>query len=230
MGREWYNESMSSKHLFAFIGSLILILALGGLFLFRDTLKMMSLPTVAKSSSQISQRSKLSPFSPSAISVGPENAKVTVVEFLDFQCPFCKAVHPTLMQLLKEYQGQSVRFVFRHFPLISIHPLALPASNASLCANEQQKFLPYYDLLYTRQDEISSASLVTFAQELGMNLQQFNACMAEKRYESSIRTDVKDGLALGIEGTPTWFINDTRLVGALPYETFKEAIEKALQK
>lgn len=120
--------------------------------------------------------------------------------------------------------------MFRHFPLISIHPLALPASNASLCANEQKKFLPYYDLLYTRQDEISLANLVTFAKSLDLNLQQFNACLADKRYESLIRQDVRDGLNLGLEGTPTWFVNSTRLVGAVPYETLKEAIEKELNK
>ena len=120
--------------------------------------------------------------------------------------------------------------MFRHIPLISIHPLALPASNASLCANEQKKFLPYYDLLYTRQDEISLANLVIFAESLGLNLQQFNTCLSDKRYESLIRQDVRDGLSLGLEGTPTWFVNNTRIIGAVPYETLKSTIDKELEK
>ena len=130
---------------------------------------------------------------------------------------------------MQEYQGASVRFVFRHFPIISVHPQALPASNASLCAHEQGKFLIYYDLLYTRQNEISPAGLTTFARDAGLNLQQFNTCLGERRYEPQIKNDVRDGLELGVEGTPTWFVNDVRLVGALPYETFASAIEQELR-
>lgn len=215
---------MPTRHLFAFIGSLILILGIGGGILFRDTI----IPLIGAAPPRAIHAGTI--LSTSAVSIGHAGAKVTVVEFLDFQCPFCRAAYPTLLRLMKEYQGKSVRFVFRHFPLVSIHPFALAASNASLCANEQKTFLRYYDLLYTRQDEISQSSLVTFAGELGLDLKTFNACMAEKRYETLIRQDVRDGLSLGIEGTPTWFVNDVRLVGALPYETFKTAIDQALQK
>lgn len=216
---------MSTQQLFAFLGSLIAILGIGGFLTFQFQEIMVS--------GVINNNKLMTPdtiISPDAVSVGSAQATVTVVEFLDFQCPFCRAAHPVLMRIMDEYKNKPVRFMFRHFPLISIHPLALPASNASLCANEQKKFLPYYDLLYTRQDEISLAQLVTFAGSLGLNLQQFNACLADKRYESLIRQDVRDGLSLGLEGTPTWFINNTRLIGAVPYETLKEEIEKELKK
>lgn len=221
---------MSTQQLFAFLGSLILILGVGGFLTFQDRI----LPDKDLNASPAQGGVKAIPDasiqSPDAVTIGSAQATVTVVEFLDFQCPFCRAVHPMLMRIMDEYNNKPVRFMFRHFPIISIHPLALPASNASLCANEQKKFLPYYDLLYTRQDEISLANLVTFAKSLDLNLQQFNACLSDRHYESLIRQDVRDGLALGLEGTPTWFVNNTRLVGAVPYETLKEAIEKELRK
>lgn len=223
---------MSLKHLVAFIGSLTAILVIGGLISFREPLihilqpPSRSLPSPPAASDENNLSSAI--VSPSAVSIGPKDARVTVVEFLDFQCPFCRAAHPTFLRLLQEYQGQSVRFVFRHFPIVSIHPQALPAAHASLCAHEQGQFLPYHNLLYSRQDEISPPGLVTFAREINLDLQQFNSCLAEKRYKNLIREDVRAALDLGIEGTPTWFVNDIRLVGALPYETFKSVIEKEL--
>lgn len=225
-----YSIYMKGKHITAFIAALLIILGAGALFLFAQQGGLPTLPLMQAPQNSSSANTGGAITSPSSITIGPKNAKVTVVEFLDFQCPFCRAVHPTFMKIMQDYADQPVRFMFRHFPLISIHPLALPASNASLCAHEQDKFLPYYNLLYTRQDEISLAGLVSFAQGLGLNLKQFNTCLAEKRYESLIRQDVSDALSLHIEGTPTWFVNDTRLVGALPYETFKAAIDKELTK
>lgn len=230
---------MPTRHLFAFLGTLVLILTIGGLIMFREPIINFALRSTLEEQQSPSRISKAIPrdadnssliTSSLDVSIGPKDARVTVVEFLDFQCPFCKAVHPTLKQLMQEYRGKSVRFVFRHFPIISVHPQALPASNASLCAHEQGQFLAYYDLLYTRQDEISPAGFVNFARDAGLKLQQFNTCLGERRYETQIKNDVRAGLELGIEGTPTWFVNNVRLVGALPYETFKAAIEKELQR
>lgn len=222
--------TMSTQQLFAFLGSLIAILGIGGFLTFQDRLLPDKSPNASPVEVSANASLKGSIQSSDAVSIGSVQATVTVVEFIDFQCPFCRAVHPMLMRIMDEYKNKPVRFMFRHFPIISIHPLALPASNASLCANEQKKFLPYYDLLYTRQDEISLANLVTFAESLDLNLQQFNTCLSDKRYESLIRQDVRDGLSLGLEGTPTWFVNNTRLVGAVPYETLKAAIEEELRK
>lgn len=209
---------MNAKHITAFTATFLAVLMLGSAVLF------------VKNSGIKSANKQNRSQSASAVTIGPTIARVTVVEFFDFQCPYCKQAHPTLMRIMKEYENQPVRFMFRHFPLISNHPLALPAANASLCANEQSKFFPYATLLFEKQDELSASVILSVAQETGIALEQFTTCLAEKRYESLIREDVRDALALGIEGTPTWYINDTRLKGALSYETFKTAIEKELNK
>ncbi len=229
---------MQSKHIWIFIGTFILVAGLGVIFFgMTGAMHIPSLqsffPTDKKnegisesSSAYIIQHAQFD----NAASVGPKDARVVVVEFLDYQCPFCKASHPTLLRLLKEYADQSVRFEFRNFPITSTHPFALPAALASLCAHEQGKFLDFYNMAYTRQEEISLSGLSTFAKDIDLNLASFNACMAERRYEPFVKRDVDDALALSVEGTPTWFINATRLVGAVPYETFTSAIAKELKR
>lgn len=226
---------MQSKHIWIFIGTFILVVGLGVIFFgMTGATPLPSLqsffPTEKKEETSESSQAYIIQHAQSdiAASVGPKNAKVVVVEFLDYQCPFCKASHPTLLRLLKEYANQPVRFEFRNFPITSTHPFALPAALASLCAHEQGKFLDFYTMAFTRQEEISLPGLSTFARDLDLNLASFNACMAEKRYESFIKKDVDDALALSVEGTPTWFVNATRLVGAVPNETFTSAIEKEL--
>lgn len=225
---------MKSTHLFIFMGTLIVILAVGGFFIIQPTLQKNQEVSSKKTSQQtptapsVEEDAKIA--SREGVSIGPADAKVTVVEFIDFQCPYCKAVHPTLLQLLQDYKDRSVRFVFRQFPIISIHSQALSAASASLCANEQEKFISFYDMAYTRQEEISPAGLSTFASDLGLNLTQFNTCFGEHRYENDIKNDLSDGLALKVAGTPTWFINGERFEGALALETFKEAIDKELNK
>lgn len=228
---------MQSKHIWIFISTFILVVGLGVIFFgMTRALSLPSLqsffPTDKKEEAPESSQAYIIQHAQSdiAASVGPKNAKVVVVEFLDYQCPFCKASHPTLLRLLKEYAGESVRFEFRNFPITSTHPFALPAALASLCAHEQGKFLDFYTMAYTRQEEISLPGLSTFARDIDLNLASYNACMAEKRYEPFIKKDVDDALALSVEGTPTWFVNATRLVGSVPYEAFTSAIEKELER
>lgn len=168
--------------------------------------------------------------SPYSISIGPKDARVVVVEFFDFQCPFCKAAYPTLTALMNKYKDSSVRFEFRQFPLLSIHPFAVPSAHAGLCAHEQGKFMEFYGYAYENQERISRAELSSFAQKLELNLEQYNTCTAQKRYESIIKTDLGDAIALGLAGTPSWFINHTPLVGALPLESFEEVIDAELKK
>jgi len=229
---------MSPKHIWIFIGTFVLV---GGIsaFLFgvHTSFTLPALPSFWTSDTRTETPDASAPDfvlghaqSPIAVAIGPKDAKVVVVEFLDFQCPFCKEAHPTLLSLIKNYKNDSVRFEFRHFPLVSIHPFAIPAALASLCANEQKKFLEFYDMAYTRQQEISLQGLSTFAKDLDLNLAPFNACMAEKRYEPFIKKDVDDALALSVEGTPTWFVNATRVVGAVSLESFKALIDKELGK
>ncbi|MBI4599634.1 DsbA family protein [Candidatus Uhrbacteria bacterium] len=228
---------MRAKHIWIFIGTFVIV-AVVGIFIFAgsDTFTIPPLPRSWTAEKGADTQGSSSDFilahaqSDIAAAVGPKDARVVVVEFLDFQCPFCKKAHPILFELLKEYENKSVRFEFRHFPLVSIHPFAVPSSLASLCANEQGKFLEFYDMAYSRQQEISLAGLATFAKDLRLNLASFNACMAEKRYEPFIKKDLDDALTLALEGTPTWFVNATRLVGVVSYESFKAVIDNELER
>ncbi len=164
-----------------------------------------------------------------AFSVGPRDARVVVVEFIDFQCPFCREAHTTMKQLMEHYRNTSVRFVIRQFPLIPIHPFALATAHASLCARDQEKFLSLHDLFYERQHEINEAAIYSFAGEIGLDLSKFNACIAQKIHQNVIIKDISDGERLDIQGTPTWFVNGEKFEGALSYDAFKEVIDQALQ-
>jgi len=222
---------MKPHYLLAFMGTLIVILAIGGFFIIQPTLQKAQLISSSKTAQKTpSLQDDALLATKAGISIGPTDARVTVVEFIDFQCPYCKVAHPTLLQLIHDYKQKSVRFIFRQFPIISIHPQALNAAHASLCANEQGKFLAFYDTAYTRQEEISLTGLSVFARDLGLTLAQFNTCFSQHTYEKDVKQDVSDGLTLKVAGTPTWFINGERFEGALSLETFKGAIDKELNK
>ena len=163
-----------------------------------------------------------------APSVGPDaaHAKVTVVEFLDFQCPYCQVSAGIVVQLFEKYQGQPVRFVFRNLPLETLHPYATPAAHAGLCANEQKKFIPFYSIAYSRQSEITPDNLYLFARDAGLNMNSFSSCMSKGIYYSQIQKDVSDAINLGAQGTPTWFINGQRFEGALTFEVLSTIINQ----
>lgn len=171
--------------------------------------------------------------------LGNKNAKVTLVEFSDLQCPFCKRFFDdTLPQLKKEYiDTGKVKFAFRHYPLTQIHPNAMKAHSASECANEQGKFWDYHDLLFKNQElwsNLDNASAVSklksYAAELGLSTSQFNSCLDSDKYKANIDKDLADGTAAGVNGTPTTFVNGQSLVGAVPYTTIKTLIDQELSK
>ncbi len=163
-------------------------------------------------------------------SFGSQNAKVTVVEFLDFQCPYCAAAHTGLMEAMNMYRNAPVRFVFRQMPVLSIHPYSMQAANAALCAHEQKQYLAMQNILFTRQKEITPEAFSGFASKIGLNLSAFNSCTDEKKYQSIIQKDLSDAAALGITGTPTWFINGERSVGALSKDDLSFIIDKYLEE
>ncbi len=163
-------------------------------------------------------------------SFGPKDAKVTVVEFVDFQCPYCKASHKPLMEVMDKYQNASVRFIFRQLPIFSIHPYALQAANAALCAQEQNQYLAMQNLFFQRQEKITSEVFTPFASEIGLALAPFHTCLAEKKYQSIIQKDISDAEKLGLTGTPTWFINGERIVGALSKDDLIGIIDEYLAK
>lgn len=158
---------------------------------------------------------------------GEFSALVTVVEFSDFQCPFCERFHTTVLQVLEDYPSQ-VRWVFKHFPLDALHPQARPAAEASECAAEQNKFWEFADALFENQSSLSQDIYSEIATDLGLNLPQFNQCLTDRKYKNKVEADYQEGIRLGVRGTPASFINGELLVGAVPYESLVAVIESIL--
>lgn len=163
---------------------------------------------------------------PTAAAKGPATAPVTIVEYSDYQCPFCRRAHPTVERILKEY-GDKVRLVYRDYPL-NFHPRAVPASVAARCAAEQNKFWEFHTNLMEVNGDLSDADLGKRATDLGLDMPAYDTCVASKKHEPAIQTDFQAGASVGVTGTPAFFINGRMLVGARPYEDFKEIVDDEL--
>lgn len=163
---------------------------------------------------------------PSAASLGPTDAKVTIVEFLDYECPFCHRAQEGVDQMLKEYEGK-VRFVHRDY-LIG-KPRSLPAARAARCAGEQGKFWEYHRGLLLQKGDFSDADLGSRAAALGLDTARFQSCAASTKHDADIQSATDAGADLGVSGTPTFFVNGKRAVGALPIQHFRELIDAELQ-
>ena len=157
---------------------------------------------------------------------GPATAPIEVIEFSDFQCPFCLKAYPTVNQVLSTY-GDKIHFVYRNYPLPS-HPNARPAAEAAQCAAEQGQFWQYYDRLFADQTKLSDDGLKQSAAALGLDAGRFNACFDSHKYKDRVETDIKDGNEAGVSGTPAFFINGRMLTGAQPFEAFKRVIDEEL--
>ncbi|MDP3900057.1 MAG: DsbA family protein [bacterium] len=158
---------------------------------------------------------------------GNVDAKVTIVEFSDFQCPFCSRFHETMKQVMTEY-SDDVRWVYKHFPLDSLHPEARPSAMASECAAEQGKFWEYGDKLIENQASLSTDTYKSIAVELGLNTSQFNTCLDTQKYADKVEQDYQEGLAKGVRGTPGNFVNGSSLPGAVPFAQVKALIDQNL--
>jgi protein-disulfide isomerase len=157
---------------------------------------------------------------------GPANAPIELIEFADFECPYCLAAAPTLKRVLDTY-GDRIRFVYRNYPLQN-HPNARPAAEAAQCANEQQRFWVYHDRLFDNPGKLSDAELKKTAGDLGLDSARFNKCLDEHKYKATVDADMVAGNEAGVSGTPAFFINGRLLSGAQPYEAFKRVIEEEL--
>ena len=157
---------------------------------------------------------------------GPGSAPVVIVEFSDFQCPFCQRATDTLTELFERYDGQ-LRLVYKDFPLPR-HPFAFKAAEAGNCAHEQGKFWEFHDRLFASQDALDVASLKTYASELGLNPDAFGTCLDEGRQANSVDRDLSIGRSYGASSTPTLFINGRPVFGAAPFETFDDIIREEL--
>ncbi|HVA96459.1 MAG TPA: DsbA family protein [Candidatus Acidoferrales bacterium] len=166
---------------------------------------------------------------------GDSNAKVTVIEFADFRCPFCeqwfKTVEP---QLMKDYVNTGkVKFAFRNYAFLG--PASTLAAEAGECANDQNQFWAFHDYMYDHQPDESDTSMYTvdnlskIAGSLGMDQSQFNSCLSSKKFANAVTKDLNDGSTAGVNGTPTTFVNGMAIVGAVPYAQLKQQIDTALK-
>lgn len=162
--------------------------------------------------------------------LGNKDAKVTIIEFSDLQCPFCKRYHDqTWPQIESEYvKTGKVQYTFRHYPLNNIHPQAAKAGEAVACAREQNKFYELTDKIFDNQQAMMPDDIKRMAVEVGLNAGPFNECFDSGRMKAEVDKDLADGSAVGVSGTPTFFVNGNRLVGAQPFEAFKVIIDKEL--
>jgi protein-disulfide isomerase len=163
-----------------------------------------------------------------APTAGKSGAPVTLVEFSDFQCPYCKGMAPTLKQV-EQKLGNQVQIVYRQYPLTSIHPFAFKAAEASLCANEQGKFWELHDLMFQEQSKLAVSDLKEKARRLGMDGKKFDGCLDSGRYVEQVQNDQKEGLRVGVSGTPALFVNGRPIEGgAVPYAVLEAAIQMEL--
>jgi protein-disulfide isomerase len=159
---------------------------------------------------------------------GPKDAPVVIVEYSDFQCPFCKSVLATVNEIMARYP-EKVKWVFRDFPIATLHPTVPKAHEAARCAGEQGKFWEYHDLLFERSPSHSPDQLKQYARELTLDGPAFTRCLESGKHQAEVDQDVQEGTRLGVTATPTFFINGRLLSGAQPIAVFRKLIESALK-
>ena len=164
-----------------------------------------------------------------AFAKGPKDAPITIVEFSDFQCPYCRTVVATVKEVMRQYSGR-VKWVYRDFPIVGLHPQAPKAAEAARCAGEQGKFWEYHDLLFDHQAQATTADFKRFADQLQLDQKSFAQCLDSGKHQAAVQSDVEEGARLGITGTPSFFINGRFLVGAQPLETFRKVIDSELRR
>ena len=158
--------------------------------------------------------------------IGPENAPITIVQFAEFQCPYCGRAKEVIDQVMEKYEGK-VTMVYRDFPL-SFHDRAIPAAVAANCAGEQGQYWPMYDALMSNQRALAESDLTKHATTLGLDLDKWNTCRKDPAQEAEVQKDFEDGTKAGVQGTPAFFINGIFLNGAVPLEQFTAIIDAEL--
>jgi len=159
---------------------------------------------------------------------GDSDSRVIVVEFADFRCPACRAAEATAKKIREQF-GNRIRFAFRQFPLVGVHPESEKAAEASECAGQQGKFWQAVDMFYEHQDDLSMPALNLYAGEMGLDSRKFVGCLQKGEMASRVNQDLTDGEALGVHMTPTFFVDGRTLVGAIPYPQFEQVVENELK-
>jgi len=163
-------------------------------------------------------------------SIGEPDAKLTIVEFADFGCPYSREASFSIRALALTYADR-IQFIYRDFPITELHPDAQMVAEAGECAREQsdQKFWAYHDILYQNQQDLTRPALREYARSVGLDVSKFDQCLASGRYRSEVLNDFQDGVDAGVVGTPTFFFNGQRVAGAIPIETLRLIIDAYLK-
>ena len=159
---------------------------------------------------------------------GNTNASVVIIAFSGYECPFCAKAEETMQAILEKYENDVV-YIFKDFPLTKIHPNAQNASLAAECAKEHDKFWDYHNYLYEHNNQLSAAYLIEYAGELGLDTEEFKECLETQRYKKEVDKDIQTGRQVGVTGTPTFFINGIKVVGAKPESEFTKIINSELK-
>ena len=157
---------------------------------------------------------------------GPPDAPVTLVEYGDYECPYCGQAYPIVKRIQQELGGR-LRFVFRNFPLNTIHEHAGVAAQAAEAAAAQGKFWEMHDMLYEHQADLADADLREYALKIGLEIYRFDADLSQETFARRVRDDFRGGVRSGVNGTPTFFINDVRYNGGLDHDELLEALRRA---
>ena len=158
---------------------------------------------------------------------GDANAPIVIVEFADFQCPYCKESILPLKRLLAT-SSVPMKVIYRDFPVYDVHPFSLQAAQAGECAQDQNSFKEFHDMLFAHQDALSVAQLTQYVRVLGMDDIAFETCLRSGKYQKEVVDDLQEGFRLGVEGTPTWFINGYRIPGVLNEDLFQQIIQEIM--
>lgn len=215
-------------------GTLIFVFGSGASIRSQTTALAPTAPSAQESQGGLLGELSVAPEIGDAPTLGNPNAPVTIVEFSDYECPFCsRFFDQTLARLKSEYVDTGkARFVYKDFPIVSIHSNAQKAAESARCVREQLGIDGYWamhDMLFEDQQQLSITSFKQWARELGVNGAQFDSCLDSNKYAEAVGADVDEGVALGVTGTPTFFINDVRVVGAVPFEQIAGVIERELE-
>lgn len=160
--------------------------------------------------------------------MGPKDAPVTIIMFSDYQCVYCQKWYAEVFKpLIQNYPGK-IRFVYRDFPLSTIHPSATAAAEAANCAEDQNKYWEFFNAVFTGTENLSYQSIQTYASAIQLDMDSFNQCLSSHKYRSEVEADFSYAAALGVQSTPTFFVNGLAVVGAQPYQVFSSLVEQEL--
>jgi protein-disulfide isomerase len=191
--------------------------------IFREAIKTMEARREVMLGAQETPKSDLKP-----PQIGGDNAQVTIIEFMDFECPPCKRVRGTIKKVLKAYPGE-VRLIFRNFPKVEKHPFAVRAAEAALCAHEQGKFWEYYELLFENQGGLDEETLFKLGREAGLDMDSFQGCLLLNEAAKRVMADMELGLELGVRKVPTFFINGMKIEGRKSIYMIEEIVKQELE-